>query len=106
MVEKYEPDPQRDLREEVVGVAQKLNELIDVISHSPVGGLPQRREPNKLQYVEYMTTVSKRIRSGPLMFIRQDDPNELTKAIEDTLTAFQAAVAAYKESLPVVSPGG
>jgi len=104
MVEKIVIDPEVPTTPNTL--AQKLNELIDVISHSPPGGVPQRREPDKLQYVEYMVTMGQRMRSGPLMFIRQADPNELTKAIEDTLGAFQAAVAAYKESLPKVSPEG
>ncbi len=100
MIEKHVVDPQKADNQNIVELANKLNELIDVVSHRgprPTGP-PQ---PSTLQYVEYLEKMCQRIRSGPLMLIRQEDPNALTKAIEDTLGAFQDAVIAFKESLPV-----
>lgn len=98
MVEKHVVDPQKSDGQNIIELTNKFNELIESLGRRPrPPALPQ---PNKSQYVEYLEKMGQRMRSGPLMALYQEDPNALTKAIDDSLTAFQNAVATYKASLP------
>jgi len=100
MVDKLVVDPQKSDGQNIIELTNKLNEVIESVGRRPRPAIvpPQ---PSKLQYVEYLEKMGQRIRSGPLMFIYQEDPNALTKAIDDTLTTFQNAVATYKASITV-----
>jgi len=98
MVEKLVLDPQKEDKQNIVELTNKLNEVIESVGRRPRPAVSPP-QPSKLQYVEYLEKMGQRIRSGPLMFIRQEDPNELTQAIEDALGVLQDAVVAYKESL-------
>lgn len=105
MIEKFVVDPKKADQQTMVELAQKLNEVLDVVNHPMLrAGRPVPPAPSSLQHVEFMASMAQRIRSGPLMFVRQSEPNELTKAIEEALGTFQAAVVAYKESLSTPEP--
>ena len=99
MVEKYVPDPQKDLREEVVGVAQKLNELIELFGTPPVRpGMPQRREPGKLECAERMEVLVQRLHDDLFVRISQDvsgDQGDQAKAIDTALTTLQDALKVF-----------
>jgi len=98
MVEKLVLDPQKEDKQNIVELTNKLNEVIESVGRRPRPAVSPP-QPSKLQYVEYIEKMCQRIRSVPLAFVRQADPDDLTKAIEDALDAFEVAVMVYKESL-------
>lgn len=97
MVDRYVVDPEKDQDQTIIELAQKLNEVIEVISSQQVS-LASRRPPvpGPAQHVEYLEMMAKRLETGPYAAL---EPNELTKAIGEALTKLQAAVEVYKASL-------
>jgi len=105
MIERYVTDEQKDLRQEVVGLAEKLNEVIDVLSRQVKLVAPRQQIPGPAQHVGYLEMMTQRLATGPLAtLLKEDESNDLAKAMKETLTKFQGAVQAYKASL--VGTGG
>lgn len=106
MVDKYVVDPQASDQKTMAELTQKLNEVIDTISSNQVS-LAARRPlvPGPTQHAEYLEMMAKRLESGPFKTLSAAEPhNDLVKAIGTALTAFQAAVQAYKETLGESKP--
>jgi len=104
MVTQYVVDPQKDQNQTILELAQKLNEVIAVLSQP---AMRAGRPPGPAQYIEYLSSMAKRLETGPLKQLSEAEPNELTVAIGDALSKFQAAVEAYKKSLVgTITPEG
>jgi len=110
MIDKYVVDPQKDLREEVIGLAQKLNELIEVVSSQAnlvlrrpihLASKQPDKEPGPAQYVEYMVEMVQQLQAGPykLLVSKTAPASDLLKTVGETLKAFQDAVLTFQKSL-------
>jgi len=106
MVEKIVVDSKKSDQETMLALGAKLNEVIELISTRQVA-LASRRPlvPGPTQHVEYLEVMTKRLESGPYKSLSQSEPNELTKAIGDALTALQEAIQTYKKSLVGATEG-
>lgn len=100
MIEKFVVDPQKDQDQTILELAQRLNEMVDVVNSPALrAGRPVLPTPGPAQHIAFIEMTTQRLLTGPYKLLDETEPNDLTKTIGEALTTLQGAVKAYKESL-------
>lgn len=98
MIEKIVIDSEVEVSPNTL--AEKFNEVIDVLNKQVKSMSPQLQQPGPTQHVHYLEMMAERLRSGPYETLSKSEPsNDLIQTIGEALTKFQEAVEAYKASL-------